>query len=75
MLHIDPWTLAVSAEHETPPPPVTVKPRYPENTPKPPAPVPVGIPHVLRRVNAVCGSGDATLSIASFGGTIHIKKI
>jgi len=63
--------------NEVPPPPPAgvVKPRSPENTPKPPAPVPMVVPNVLRRVNAVCGSGDATLSIASFGGTIRIKKI
>ena len=35
----------------------------------------VVVPYVPRRVNAVCGSGDATISIASFGGTIRIKKI
>jgi Putative adhesin len=35
----------------------------------------VAIPYVLRRVNAVCGSGDATISIASFGGTVRLKKI
>ena len=33
------------------------------------------VSHVLRRVTAVCGSGDATISIASFGGTVHLKKI
>jgi len=32
-------------------------------------------PYVLRRVSAVCGSGDATISVASFGGTIRLKKI
>ena len=32
-------------------------------------------PYMLRRVTAVCGSGDATISIASFGGTVHLKKI
>ena len=32
-------------------------------------------PYGLRRVNAVCGSGDATISIASFGGTVRLKKI
>lgn len=32
-------------------------------------------PYVLRRVNAICGSGDATISIASFGGTVRLKKI
>jgi hypothetical protein len=31
--------------------------------------------YVLRRITAVCGSGDATISIASFGGTIRLKKI
>ena len=31
--------------------------------------------YVLRRVNAICGSGDATISIASFGGTVRLKKI
>ncbi len=36
---------------------------------------PVAVPYVLRRVNAICGSGDATISVASFGGTIRIKKI
>lgn len=35
----------------------------------------VVVPHVLRRVSAVCGSGDATISVASFGGTVRIKKI
>lgn len=31
--------------------------------------------YVLRRVTAICGSGDATISIASFGGTVRLKKI
>jgi Putative adhesin len=31
--------------------------------------------YVLRRVNAVCGTGDANISIASFGGTVRLKKI
>jgi len=31
--------------------------------------------HILRRVNAICGTGDATISIASFGGTVRLKKI
>jgi hypothetical protein len=31
--------------------------------------------HVLRRVTAICGSGDATISVASFGGTVRLKKI
>lgn len=32
-------------------------------------------PYVLRRVSAICGSGDATISVASFGGTVRLKKI
>lgn len=35
----------------------------------------VANPYVLRRVTAVCGTGDATISIASFGGTVRLKKI
>lgn len=35
----------------------------------------VVVPHGLRRVNAICGSGDATISIASFGGTVRLKKL
>lgn len=35
----------------------------------------VVVTHVLRRVNAICGSGDATISVASFGGTVRLKKI
>jgi len=35
----------------------------------------VAAPYVLRRVNAICGSGDATISVASFGGTVRLKKI
>ena len=30
---------------------------------------------VLRRVNAICGTGDATISVNSFGGTVRLKKI
>ena len=38
-------------------------------------PVGVGTPYVLRRVSAICGTGDANISIASFGGTVRLKKI
>jgi len=31
--------------------------------------------YILRRVNAIFGTGDATISIASFGGTVRLKKI
>ena len=33
------------------------------------------VPYVLRRITAVCGSGDATISVNSFGGTVRLKKI
>jgi len=73
--------------NDAPSPPPAATPRSPEATPKPPAPKagpviapvtvakPMHIPYVLRRINAVCGTGDATISIASFGGNIRIKKI
>ena len=32
-------------------------------------------PFVLKRVNAICGTGDAIISVNSFGGTVHLKKI
>ena len=57
----------------------------PEATPKPRTgpvvpPVPVEkptlpVPYVPRRITAICGTGDATLSIATFGGTVRLKKL
>lgn len=35
----------------------------------------VAAPYVLRRITAICGSGDATITVASFGGTVRLKKI
>jgi hypothetical protein len=29
----------------------------------------------VRRVEAICGTGDATISVASFGGTVRLKKL
>jgi hypothetical protein len=70
-----------------PPPPPPAKPRTPAPEAKGKVSGPVVTPivvekptvvsaqHVLRRVNAICGSGDATISIASFGGTVRLKKI
>ncbi|MGI9167605.1 MAG: DUF4097 family beta strand repeat-containing protein [Pyrinomonadaceae bacterium] len=37
-------------------------------------PVMVQAPYVLRRINAVYGKGDATISVASFSGTLHLQK-
>lgn len=36
-------------------------------------PVTVKYVYSLRRINAVCGSGDALITIASFSGTIHLR--
>jgi hypothetical protein len=38
---------------------------------KPPT---VVVPYV-RRIDAICGSGDATISVASFGGTVRLTKL
>jgi hypothetical protein len=61
------------------------KPAPPAKTPAPPrtgpavGPVTVERPMVIvpyvRRVEAICGSGDAVISIASFGGAIRLKKL
>ena len=74
----------------TPPAPAAT-PRHapktsPEATPKPPKSGPeagpitierpaLPVPYVPRRITAVCGTGDATLSIATFGGTVRLKKL
>jgi DUF4097 and DUF4098 domain-containing protein YvlB len=34
----------------------------------------VYIPYMLRRIIGVCGSGDASISVASFSGTLHLQK-
>jgi hypothetical protein len=72
-------------EPPTPPPAATPKSPAPKGQPQPrtgpvAAPVVVRRPqiqiaHVLRRVTAICGTGDATISVASFGGTVRLKKI
>ncbi|HEV2836926.1 MAG TPA: hypothetical protein VGW58_16525, partial [Pyrinomonadaceae bacterium] len=33
------------------------------------------VPYVLRRIEAICGTGDALISISSFGGTVRLKKL
>lgn len=63
----------------SPAPQGKVKPATRPGKPAPAAPVVVGghtpVPYVPRRVNAVCGSGDATIAVASFGGTVHLRKL
>jgi hypothetical protein len=34
----------------------------------------VAIPYSLRRINAVCGSGDASINVSSFSGTLRLHK-
>lgn len=75
-----PHAPAPRAPAGTPAPPSKVKP-----APKPGKPAPMGtpvaiggptpVPYVLRRVNAICGSGDATIAVASFGGTVQLRKL
>jgi len=70
---------------ELPPPPPAAKPRTPAPAAKGkvsgPVVAPIMVekrviaPQYVRRVNAICGTGDATISIASFGGTVRLKKI
>ena len=66
---------------EPPPPPPAVKPgKVLPRTGPVVAPIvvekPVVVPsqYVLRRITAICGTGDATISIASFGGAVRLKK-
>jgi len=56
-------------------------PEDPDDLPKVVAKIKVGkLPKVavdvypLRRLDGTCGSGDATLDIGSFSGTVHLKK-
>ena len=83
------FSLKYLTDATPPPPPAKIKPKTPEAKGKTPAPAagplpviepivvqkPMRAPYVLRRFSAVCGSGDATISIASFGGTVRLKKL
>ena len=62
---------------EAPPPPPAKPTRTPPRTGPVVTPIVVEKPptQYVRRVNAICGTGDATISIASFGGTVRLKKI
>jgi len=66
------------------PAPMGVPKGSPPKTPQPPKTGPVIAPMVVvkpvivnpfRRINAIYGSGDATISLSSFGGTLRLKKI
>jgi hypothetical protein len=64
---------------KTPPKPAAAKGQPPQKTGPIISPVivdkPTVAPYVLRRLTAICGTGDATISVASFGGTVRLKKI
>ena len=71
-------------EPATPPPTPKPAPKPPAAKGQQPRTGPVAAPmvvekpvsvHVLRRITAICGTGDATISVASFGGTVRLKKI
>jgi hypothetical protein len=36
---------------------------------------PMVVAPYVRRIDAICGSGDALISVASFGGTVQLKKL
>jgi hypothetical protein len=67
-----------------PPAPAGLPPKGPAPKPQPApkggptiAPIivkPVVVPYTLRRINAVYGSGDAVIYVASFGGTLRLHK-
>lgn len=44
----------------------------PVEPPEPPAPL--ADPHGMERLNGVFGTGDATLNLASFSGTVHLRR-
>jgi len=35
----------------------------------------ISSPYILHRFNAICGSGDATILVSSFGGSLLLKKL
>ncbi len=72
-------TPTVKPRTPTPPKTPAAKGQPPEKTGPIISPVivqkPAISPYALRRLTAVCGSGDATISVASFGGTVRLKKL
>ena len=34
----------------------------------------IAAPYMPRRITGICGSGDASISVASFSGTVHLQK-
>lgn len=87
---ISDFALKYMAEVPTPPTPksepapMAVPKTSPPKTPQPPRTGPIIAPMVVvkpiivnpfRRISAIYGSGDATISLSSFGGTLRLKKI
>ncbi|CAN5445878.1 hypothetical protein BH20ACI3_BH20ACI3_20990 [soil metagenome] len=71
--NVPPKSPALTAVTTPQPSPVIVRvgPRLNKGIVTPP--VTVATP-MLRRVNAVCGAGDASIQVASFNGTLHLLK-
>lgn len=65
-------TPASTAKPHTSPVIVKVGPRMSKVIVTPP--VVTVSPYALRRFNAVCGAGDASIQVASFSGTLHLLK-
>lgn len=68
-----------TSSKSTPSPPAVKSPAPTVKSPTPRGivinPSVVVTPYTLRRVMAVHGSGDAMISVASFSGTLHLKKL
>lgn len=60
----------------SPAPAVEVRIETPQPTPRivTVKPVVIVTPHSVRRINAVCGSGDAVITVSSFSGTLHLQR-
>jgi hypothetical protein len=73
-----PEVVAPRTSTKTPPPPVKSAPPAVKPAPGTPViikPSVVVAPYSLRRIAAICGTGDASISVASFGGTVRLKKL
>jgi hypothetical protein len=63
--------IVAPAPQAKPAAPVKVKPEVKATVVRTPV---IVTTHSLRRLNAICGSGDALISVASFSGTVHLQR-
>jgi hypothetical protein len=75
-----PKTVPPKPNPKTPPPAPAEKAEPPSKTVTVITPVIVAkpvisSPYILHRFNAICGSGDATILVSSFGGSLLLKKL